>query len=232
MPKISATPRSSGDRSYYVVVSDYNAMRAGTEYQDIVNEDTMYKDRFLDRRAAGWREVFLVPPSGPWRFPEYVEVPRFLVKQRDGRKRRDFAMVRAGEPWVVTPAFKTVLESIDPDSCEFRRCDSILPGGQPGPEIWLFSVTRVLQRAVETEGAVELRRHYLRPDALAYRLDSMYSRLSFRSDVIGNAHVFHLGDVSVGVICDDCVKIACKKAGLKGIAFQPISINARPNRRT
>jgi hypothetical protein len=48
------------------------------------------------------------------------------------------------------------------------------------------------------------------------------TRLIFREDVVGPAHVFRMAFMEVTIICDQAMKDACRQAGLKGVRFSDV----------
>jgi uncharacterized protein DUF1629 len=48
------------------------------------------------------------------------------------------------------------------------------------------------------------------------------TRLIFREDVVGDAHVFRMTFMEVTVICDQTMKDACRQADLKGVDFAEV----------
>ena len=70
-------------------------------------------------------------------------------KERKGRLPGDL------EPYdgifFVSKALKAVIEALDPGACDIRPCDTVLSSGEPGPELWLCSVTRAFIEAIDFE---------------------------------------------------------------------------------
>jgi hypothetical protein len=140
----SAKGRSSAP-GYYTVSEDYTRGRApGWRF---LNYDTLQRDRRGITPAVGWPDGYLNLPNGPWRFPDYVEPPRFLIDRRLGRPPRDLENIDG--IWIISSAMKEVLEAVDPTACEFRRCETFLASNEPGPETWLCVVNRAFVNAVD-----------------------------------------------------------------------------------
>jgi len=124
--------------------------------------------------------------------------------------------------WIISAAMKAVLEAVDPEVCEFRRCETVLPSGEAGRETWLCTINRAFVGAVDVEASerLDVRRNINGTLSLATHA---LTRLKFRTEVIGNAHLFHIGEMASAVFCDQTMKDACKAAGLKGVRFREIS---------
>jgi hypothetical protein len=117
---------------------------------------------------------------------------------------------------------KAVIGAVGPEACEFRRCETVLPSGEPGRDTWLCVVTRGFVGAFDPEASVNLNSRPGPNGGLSYGTN-LTTRLQFRPEVIGSAHLFHLAEMPTAVRCDQVMKDACKAAGLKGIRFRLIS---------
>ena len=162
--------------------------------------------------------VSTMPDAGPWRFPHWVEVPRFLFDKKLGRSPRDLENLDGY--WLVSAAMKTVLEATDAEACEFCACETVLASGEPGPERWLCTITRAFLGSVDIDATEGLLISKNPNGSLAYTATPM-TKLRFRRDVVGSAHLFHVVEISSNrVYCDQAIKDACKAAGLRGIRFR------------
>ncbi len=141
--------RQSKALTYYRISSDFT--RGGPPGWKFLNYDTLQKDHSGITPSDGWPDGYLQLPRGPWRFPDYVDTPRFLIDRKLGRPPRDLEDIDG--IWIISAAMKAVLETIDPTACEFRRCETFLVSNVPGPETWLCSVTRAFVGAVDPEAS-------------------------------------------------------------------------------
>jgi len=148
---MSPKKAQSSNPAYYKMSSDYRGNSPGMK---ILNYDTLQRDRKGITPAVGWPDGYLTLPKGPWRFPDYVEVPRILIDARLGRTPRDLEDFDG--IWVISGAMKAVLLSVDPAACEFRPCETILRSGESGRESWLCTVTRAFVGAVDPAGSENL----------------------------------------------------------------------------
>jgi hypothetical protein len=117
---------------------------------------------------------------------------------------------------------KAVLEAVDPDSCEFVRCETVLPSGESGRETRLCAITRAFVGAIDPQASGDL---LIRsgPNGLPGYSIGSDTKLCFIREIVGNARLFHIAEMAFYVFCDQSVKDACKAAGLRGIRFRPRS---------
>lgn len=203
---------------YYVMSHDYT--RGGPVGWEFVNYNTVQPGWHGVNRRSGWPDGYLQMPRGPWLLGDLAEAPCFHIDRKHGQPPRDLEITDG--VFLVSPAMKAVLKAVDPDACEFVRCETVLRSGEPGRETWLCAITRAFVGAVDPHASVDL---IIRsgPDGLpGYNLRSA-TRLRLIPEVVGNAHLFHIAEMSRYVFCDQSVKDACKVAGLTGILFRPIS---------
>jgi hypothetical protein len=201
---------------YYKMGADFT--RGGSPGWKFLNYDTVQQDQKGICPVPPWPNGRTVSSSGgPWRFPVFVQTPRFLIDRKLGRPPRD--VENKDGFWIVSAEMKAVLEATDPEACEFRPCETVLSSGDPGPERWLCTVTRAFLDAVDleaTEGLLDRRN----PDRSISYTPTPLTKLRFKRDVVGSAHLFHVVEISSHVVyCDQIMKDACKVAGLKGIRF-------------
>ncbi|UGY16546.1 imm11 family protein [Bradyrhizobium septentrionale] len=160
----------------------------------------------------------LGPPVGERGFADFDEPPRVLIAGSLGRPPRDLEMYH--EYWLVSDRLKQVLEAVDPAGiacvkCAVRNCD-----GTDRPDYWLCDVLRVLDAVDEGASRVKIsRRDYEGRPWKGYSLLGGAS-LIFRGDVVRAAHIFRLQFLTPQIICDQELRDACKKSGLKGIRFR------------
>ena len=201
---------------YYEFSNDYT--RGGPPGWELLNYDHLQADGGKLNAKVGWPDGYLVLPRFPYRVPDYVEPPRFVIDKKLGRPPRDIECIDGF--FFVSAGMKQVFESLDPDACEFRRCETILKDGEPGPETWLCSIIRVFVGAVDVE-ASEYLIAYTSPSGGPTFAQNPKTKLHFKPDMIGQAHLFRIGEIGSTVFCDQALKEACKAAGVKGAYFPP-----------
>jgi Protein of unknown function (DUF1629) len=204
---------------YYEISYDY--MHNGAVEWEFVNYDTVQPGWRGVTRRDGWPDGYLQMPRGPWLLAELTETPRFLlISKKRGRPPRDLESMDG--VFLVSPAMKAVLEAVDPDACEFVRCETVLPSGELGRETWLCAITRAFVGAVDEQGSVDLGIRSGPNGLPGYSMRSD-TKLCFIREIVGNAPLFHIAEMASYVFCDQSVRDACKTAGLTGILFRPIS---------
>jgi len=211
-------PSKQNTRPYYEVSSDY--IHGGAVGWEFVNYRTVQPGGHGVGRRNAWPDGYLQMPRGPWLLADLAETPRFLIGKKLGRSPRDLESTDGF--FLVSPAMKSVLEAIDPEACEFLRCETVLPSGEPGRETWLCAITRAFAGAVDEKASLDLRVQQGPNNQPAYAMSST-TRLRFIPEVIGEAHLFHIAEMASYIFCDQAVKEACKAAGLKGILFQKVT---------
>lgn len=216
-PPSNARRKKAKAPVYYEFSEDY--AQGGAPGWEPVNYATVQRNQSGFALMFGWPDGYLNLPRGPWTLGEFVEKPRFLIDRKLGRPPRDVECI--DDFFFISPKMKSVFEAADPLACEFRPCESYLPSGEPGPEIWLCSITRAFVGAVDIDGS-EVR---LMPTADGLpSISRMGARLKLKDDVISGAHLFRVAEMGGVVLCDQAFKDACKQAGIKGARFEPISI--------
>jgi hypothetical protein len=185
---------------------------------ELVNRHTLQRGGGGLSPNEPWPDGYLQLPRGPWSIPDYSEAPNFLIDRKMGRSPRDLEVMDGY--FFVSAKMKAVFEAVDSSACEFRRCRTYYRSGEEGPETWLCSVTRAFV------GAVDIEKSDVGPVSLVGGLPlflSIYPKLTFKPEVIKEAHLFHVAEMSSRVICDQSFKDACKAAGVKGAEFEPIT---------
>jgi|HubBroStandDraft_1064217.scaffolds.fasta_scaffold62059_2 hypothetical protein len=215
MPSEGVSPKKT---KYYEISYDY--IHGGAVGWEFVNYDTVQSGGHGVIRRDAWPDGYLQMPRGPWRLPEFAETPRFLIDKKRGRPPRDLESTDG--VFLVSSAMKVVLEAVDREACEWVRCETVLPSGEPGRETWLCAITRAFAGAVDEKASVNLGIRQGPNNLPAYLLSSD-TRLHFIPAIIGNARLFHIAETARYVFCDQSVKDACKGAALTGILFRPIS---------
>jgi hypothetical protein len=146
--------------------------------------------------------------------PPCSEPPRLMIDKKLGRPLHD--LERWNLYWLISGGLKGVLETIDPDACEFVKCEVRLATGEAGPEFWLCNVLRILDAVDEPASRLKI---VYESGRKGYNLMGG-ANLVFKEDVIGSAHVFRMAPLLPAIICDQQVRDACKAVGLKGIKFK------------
>jgi len=186
----------------------------------LVNYDSLQKDWRGISQAIPWPDGYLQLPRGPWRIPDFIERPRFLIARKYGKPPSDLECIDGF--WIISMAMKKVLEAIDPLACEFRECETVLTSNETGPDRWLCSITRAFVGAVEIESSDKL---FVRsnPNGTVSFGRTLGTVIKFKPEVIGASHLFHVAEMASAIFCDQSMKDACKVAGIKGISFQCVS---------
>ena len=216
-PQILAEPkprkRSKEPRYFEVHVDFYGKLL----FWELENVDRLQADGRGLMAPTPWPDGYLQSLRGPWILPEYLERPRFVIDEKKGRLPCDLETYDG--VFIISNAMKAVFETLAPNACDIRPCDTVLSSGQPGPELWLCSVTRAFI------GAIDFERSALRVSFFANNGQPVYSlaggpKLLFKPEIIGEAHLFHAAEFGGStVFCGEAFKQACKEAGLKGICF-------------
>ena len=202
--KVAKGIRKPKARKFYQVRPDFrSAGLAGFQVENL--------SRLLLGRLA------LGPAPGRRGFPSYPEAPRLLFDKKLGRAPRDLEQYH--DYWLISDRMKTVLEAVDPDGGAFVRCEVRLRDGEPGPAYWLCDVIRVLDAVDEAASQLMILE---RAGQKLYAIMGG-TKLTFREDAVGSAHVCRLTYSIATVICDQTFKDSCKSAGLKGIAFTDVN---------
>ena len=192
-------------RKFYLMRPDIiRGGRAGFEVQNLA--------ALLDGRRV------LGPPIGKREFANFDEPPRVLIDRSLGRALRDLETCH--EYWLVSDQLKVMLEAVDRDGVAFVRCDVRNRDGGEGPVYWLCDVLRVLDAVDEGASRVKVEQDtYQGQPWKGYSLLGG-ANLIFREDVVGSAHIFRMRYLEAQIICDEKLKDACKKSGLRGITFR------------
>ncbi|WP_163264245.1 DUF1629 domain-containing protein [Chelativorans alearense] len=155
-------------------------------------------------------------------FPVLREKPRLRYVPKEGKMPRDLEGGLSGY-WMVSERLKQIFERVDPKGFAFAACDFVLPDGSNGPQYYLCDVTRTLDALDEEASTVRIQ---IEPSgSKIFRALVGMTRLTFRQDIVGDAHVFVQPNLTTDPICDSALRDACKAAGLgkkdglKGIMF-------------
>jgi hypothetical protein len=144
-------------------------------------------------------------------FPLLREVPRLLYHPSEGVPPEDLEGGMSGY-WLVSERLRHVMEAVDPDAFVFAETDYRLADGSKGPTYFLCDVVRTLDALDEQASMLEIIVSDDYEEGKHYSLAGG-SRLSFKRDVLGSAHVFRLA-FHGGVFCDRAFKNAVEAAGI------------------
>ncbi|WP_369939893.1 DUF1629 domain-containing protein [Xanthomonas medicagonis] len=153
--------------------------------------------------------LILQPDEGG--FPPLRETPRLIYDPKEGALPQDLEGGFSGY-WLVSERLRNVMESVDADAFAFADTDYRLADGSKGPTVFLCDVVRTLDALDEEASELDIK---IGDDYEAGKYYSLAggSRLAFRRDVLGNAHVFKL-PFNDGVFCDRVFKEAVEAAGI------------------
>lgn len=171
----------------------------------------------------GWPDGYAQLPRHPWRLPDYREPPLLLFDKKFGRPARD--VENQDGLWFVTSAMKAFLENVDPEACDYRKCDTEWTSGEAGPDYWLCSVTRMLYGSdvidVDKSTKVKVR---IEPDGFPTYQTISDRYVHLKPEAVGSAHLFRILGKGGSIYCDQFVKDSFKAAGLKGGDFYKIGV--------
>ncbi|MCT8357355.1 DUF1629 domain-containing protein [Xanthomonas citri pv. anacardii] len=153
--------------------------------------------------------LILKPKDGG--FPALREIPRLIYHPSEGVLPEDLEGGFSGY-WLVSERLRRVMEMVDPAAFEFAETDYRLDDGSKGPNVYLCDVVRTLDALDEDASHLDIKVSDEYEDGKYYSLAGG-SRLAFKRDVLGSAHVFRL-PFHGGVFCDRVFKDAVKAAGI------------------
>jgi hypothetical protein len=213
------TVRAGKAPRYYLIGQSYQGR---PPWFSLVNRQSLQPDGGGLEAKPAWPDGYGILPRHPSRFPDYLETPKLLFDKKTGQAAKDLEAAEGF--WYVSRAMKELLERVDPEGCEFRKCNTVWVSGEAGPEYWLCSVTRYLNgRDVIDFEATRGLKVSLQPDGHpSYHGLTFASDLRLRPEATGSYHLFRLIGPGDYVFCDQVVKDACKEAGLKGIRFRKL----------
>jgi hypothetical protein len=188
-------------RKFFIVQSRTASRASGFE---LLNGDRL----FVDGGAAFW------PPPGRRGFRDYPERPVFLADAKLGRLHWD--LEEFSGYWFISEKMKSVLQKVDSEAFVFLECDTQSPDGKHQPARWLCDVVRVLDALDEDQSNARI--------GVASNGSKFYNltgseRFIFKETAVGESHIFRMKFFDAKVICDEELRLACKSADLKGIAF-------------
>jgi|GEM_PF-1795219 len=173
-----------------------------------------------------WPDGWHVLPRGPWRFPDMCATPVFRFNgKKPGRLPN---LEHHHHKWLISPELKSLLEEAAPDSCDFRKCDVVMPNGNEGPKRWLCTVTRAFIDAIDLEKSENLKRYSWDIEArCGWQYSYFDTILHLKTTMIDGVHLFRLVEINWDPICDQFFKDACWSAGIRNLEFNQIDRPAK-----
>ncbi|MCD0244642.1 DUF1629 domain-containing protein [Xanthomonas melonis] len=153
--------------------------------------------------------LILKPDEGG--FPALRETPRLVYIPSEGDLPQDLEGGFSGY-WLVSKRLRQVMESVDTHAFVFADVDYRLADGSKGPAVFLCDVVRTLDALDEETSDLDIKISDDYEHGKYYSLAGG-SRLAFKRDVLGEAHVFRL-PFHDGVFCDRVFKDAVEAAGI------------------
>ncbi|QGZ94287.1 imm11 family protein [Terricaulis silvestris] len=126
---------------------------------------------------------------------------------------------------VMSDRAKGILEAIDASSAfEFREAIATLHDGSPAPKYWLADLTRRIAALDETHPAIKIEEKWVPRFEQTQRrlLFGIDTDLLFKSDLVGDHHIFGLLYSPSTICCDDIVVNAIYRHRLVGQKFWPM----------
>ena len=153
--------------------------------------------------------LILWPDEGG--FPPLSEPPRLSYDPKRGPPPEDLEGGMSGY-WLVSERLKNVFQDVDPEGFEFVECDYKLEDGSQGPRYFLCDVVRTLDALDEENSKINIEIGDEFTEGKCYNLSGGV-RLTFKKNVVGGAHIFHLPYCGF-VFCDRALRNAVHEAGI------------------
>lgn len=178
-------------------------------------------------RGPGFRveDESVLPPYREYRLPASTPHVPYVFDKSVGSMPYDLELCYHW--WLISDRTKAVFERLDPEAFVFVPCDVRMPHSRyEGPNYWLCDVARVLDALDESQSRLRIG---IRDDVGYIDHGKKYyelccdSKLVFKEDVVGGAHIFRMAYADAKIICDQEFKDACKSAGLRRIRFRDVS---------
>ncbi|WP_223214420.1 MULTISPECIES: DUF1629 domain-containing protein [Xanthomonas] len=195
--------------AYYMFISDMQSNRqpCGVRFDNL-------------RQLRSPPRVILRPEEGG--FPSMLEQPQMTYDPSAGPEPRDLEPGFGGY-WLVSERLHDVMSSFDSSAFAFTEVDYRLADGIKGPRHFLCDVVRELDALDEASSRlkIEVDDEFVRGKFYYF---GGGASLSFRSEVLGELHVFRL-PFNTSVFCDREFKDAVHDAGIpndaevSGISF-------------
>ncbi len=173
----------------------------------LLNKDVLLQDK----------RIPLGPEIGSRGFPNYPERPVFLFDKKLGRSVRDIEVFHSY--WLVSDRMKSVLEGVDRNGCAFLECD-IESRPMIEGRYWLCDVLRVLDAVDEEKSVIKIK---VEPNGNKIYNFMGGGRLVFKQKIIQDVHIFRLKYLTAAVVCDELMKLSCRRAEIHGVAFRDLS---------
>ena len=215
------TPRMAHRRFYEMWPDEWGDMHGGLE----VDPESKARAHLWCGRGIGpqsWPDGYGRVTRHPHQFTETYETPRLLMRPRKkGRAPIDCSFYSG--LWFISRRFKEMIETIDPEACDMRPVETVMPDGSSGPEYWICSVTRMLQGkdVVDTENSKGLRIIELSTGIVDYQINSTRD-LKLKSIPV-NIHLFRINVYASDIYCDDAIKDEITERQLTGARFSKLA---------
>lgn len=187
---------------FYLLDPDIRGGGPGTDVE-ISNEDALLTPPRL----------IIKPVEGG--FPALAETPILAHSSNSKRRPRDLEGGFSGY-WLVSERLKRVFEAVDTDGFAFAPCDYVLPDGSKGPQHYLCDVVRTIFALDKSRSDFQTRivRDHASNQNVEIITFSGGAKLSFKEELIGDSHVFRMGEKPSSVICDRRMYEAVRSAGI------------------
>lgn len=200
----------SSARKFFVMTPDVRGGGKGHGVR-MVNEDALKYPGLV---------VFGKPVLQPPGFKYFTGKPLLIYDKREGRLPRDLESYSGY--WLVSERMRQVLENVDAEGFAFVECGYTLADGSAGPQYYLCDIVRTLDALDEHASKVRIHIDKDFDTGEEFKIYGILSttKLVFREEVVGAAHIFRQERLAIDTICDEALRTACKAAGLTGIQFR------------
>ncbi|MCC8539653.1 DUF1629 domain-containing protein [Xanthomonas codiaei] len=187
---------------FYILDPDIRGGGPGTDVEIANEEALLTPPRLIIRPVEGG-------------FPTLAETPLLAHARNSKRRPRDLEGGFSGY-WLVSERLKRAFESVDAEGFAFVPCDYALPDGSKGPQHYLCDVVRTIFALDKSNSEFQTRiarDHAVNQDVEMITF-SGGAKLFFKKELIGDAHVFRMGEDPSSVICDRTMYEAIRSAGI------------------
>lgn len=155
-------------------------------------------------------------------FPAFETAPLFRASRVIGSRQPFDICGSLRATWLLNRKARERLIAVDVDAFDFVAVGSQLKAGEPGPDLWLCDVVRVIDALdLERSNGVKLDHEHPRRIGLSPYPDGNF----FKREAIGSAHFFRLFDFPLGIFCDEEGRTAIhSKPKLSGTTCMQIGI--------
>ncbi|MCC4621507.1 DUF1629 domain-containing protein [Xanthomonas cassavae CFBP 4642] len=194
--------KNSQEGRFYLLDPDTRGGGPGTDVEIANEEALLTPPRLIIRPQEGG-------------FPPLAETPVLAHERNSKRRPRDLEGGFSGY-WLVSERLKRVFESVDAEGFAFVPCDYTLPDGSKGPQHYLCDVVRAIFALDKSNSEFQTRiaRDHAANQDVEIITFSGGAKLSFKEELIGNAHVFRMGEKPSSVVCDRTMHDAIRSAGI------------------